>query len=167
MRRRDFIWILGGSAVACTIGCTPKADTSGGSGAGGSGDGGGEEPDAGTGATSHDAGPDACVSPTVAMHDTYAQALYYDGTYGPLTGTITTAMVIASATITLDFWHGHGGILHRYTLDPSHFAALRSGQRVTLTTTEVEDHSHMLFVDPHDEAYRVPGAPDVEVPLGC
>jgi hypothetical protein len=31
----------------------------------------------------------------------------------------------------------------------------------------VDGHSHTLFIDPKDEGYRVPGAPDVDVPAGC
>jgi hypothetical protein len=101
------------------------------------------------------------------MHDTYAQALYLDGSKGPLTGTVTVAQVIAGATVTLDFWHGHGNVLHRYTLMPTHFDALKRGEKITITTTTVEGHEHNLFIDPRDEAYRVPNAPDVNVPLGC
>jgi hypothetical protein len=110
---------------------------------------------------------DACVAPTVLMHDTNAQALYLDGTYGPLTGNIKVAYVIANATITLDFWHGHGGTQHRFTLDQATFDKLKAGQRVTLGTTTVDGHSHTLFIDPKSEMYRVPGAPDVPVSLGC
>lgn len=118
--------------------------------------------------TDGDAPPtDACVPPTVQMHDTNAQALYLDGTNGPLTGVVTVAMVAARETITLDFWHGHGGISHRFTLEPAHFEALLRGERVTVGTSTVEDHAHTLFIDPRDEAYRVPGAPDVPVPLAC
>ena len=162
MRRRDFIWLLGGGAVACTIGC--DADGTGDDsvpGADAAMAGSGVEPATG------DAGVDACVQDTVTMHDTYAQALYFDGTNGPLTGVIEVAHVIAGATITMDFWHGHGGMLHRYTLEPAHFDALKRGERITLGTTMVDGHAHTLFVDPRDEAYRVPGAPDVEVSLGC
>jgi hypothetical protein len=75
--------------------------------------------------------------------------------------------VIASSTLTMDFWHGHGGQLHRFTLEPIHFDALKRGERVTVGTTTVEGHAHTLFVDPRDERYRVEGAPDVDVPLGC
>jgi hypothetical protein len=111
--------------------------------------------------------PDACRGDTVPMHDTHAQALYLDGSLGPLTGIIEVEYVIAGVTITLDFWHGHGGQQHRYTLTPAELDALKTGQRVYLTTTEVDGHMHMLFVDPLAEEYRVDGAPDVPVPLGC
>ena len=113
------------------------------------------------------AGPDACQGDTVLMHDTHAQALYLDGSLGPLTGVIHVDDVIAGATLTLDFWHGHGGVQHRFTLDAATFEALKAGERVYVTTTEVEGHMHMLFIDPLDEDYRVDGAPDVPVPLGC
>jgi hypothetical protein len=159
MRRREFIWAFGGGVVTCMIGCeaggegnVPVADAaSGGDGA----------------VPIVDGGLDACVQKLVKMHDTYAQALYLDGGTGPLTGIVTVAHVIASSTLTMDFWHGHGGQLHRFTLEPIHFDALKRGERVTVGTTTVEGHAHTLFVDPRDERYRVEGAPDVDVPLGC
>jgi hypothetical protein len=130
------------------------------------------EPDAApTGDPPNDATPstmaDACMERYVQMHDTNAQALYLDGSLGPLTGNIKVQYVLAGAAITLDFWHGHGGQQHRFTLTPAHFEQLKQGQRVTLGTTTVDSHAHMLFIDPVDEDYRVPGAPDVPVPLGC
>lgn len=118
----------------------------------------------------HDAAspqPDACAGATVLMHDTNAQALYLDGSYGPLTGNIKVSYVVANQTITLEFWHGHGGTPHRFTLEPSHFAKLKAGEKVTLGTTTVDGHAHTLFIDPKNEAYRVAGAPDVPVALGC
>lgn len=159
MRRRELLWWIGGSFVAFTLGCdsedvVPANDAAATPGA-----------DAHVGPS--DAATDACVQNVVKMHDTYAQALYYDGTNGPLTGVISVAYVIAGTSITLDFWHGHGGQLHRFTLEPAHFAELKQGKRITVGTTMVDGHAHTLFIDPRDESYRVPGAPDVEVPLGC
>jgi hypothetical protein len=101
----------------------------------------------------------------VMMHDTYAQALYYDGTHGPLTGTITVDHVLAGVAVEFEFWHGHGGQNHRFTFLPEHFEALKRGERVMVETTQVDSHAHMLFVDPLDESYRVPGAADVAVPV--
>lgn len=161
MRRREFIWWLGGNVVVCTLGC----DSEGRSPAADAANGGSATPDGASVAA--DAAPDACAGKFVTMHDTYAQALYLDGTLGPLTGTITVSQVTASVSITMDFWHGHGGVPHRFTMGPAEFAALKAGQRVTVGTTTVEGHSHTLFVDPKDETYRVPNAPDVEVSLGC
>jgi hypothetical protein len=162
MRRRDFIWIFGGGVVTCMVGCESHADD----------DHGGHAPTAdaasgGTGMMPADGSIDACIQDVIKMHDTYAQALYLDGSLGPLTGVVTTAHVMAGTTVTMDFWHGHGGVLHRFTLDASHFEALKRGERVTVGTTMVEGHAHTLFVDPRDERYRVEGAPDVDVSLGC
>jgi hypothetical protein len=101
----------------------------------------------------------------VTLYDTNAQALYFDGSMGPFTGVVRVAHVLANAPVTIDFWHGHGGVQHRYTLLPEHFAQLKRLQRVTLETTEVDGHRHKLFVDPVDPRYRVPGATPVAVPV--
>jgi hypothetical protein len=154
MRRREFLMVMGGITVACSTRDdmpAPSID---------------ELPDAPTSPVDANSGVDACAQAVVKLHDTYAQALYLDGTYGPLTGVVTVDAVIAGLAVTIDFWHGHGGQLHRYTLEPEHYEALKQGQRVTIGTTTVDGHAHTLFVDPLDESYRVPGAPDVEVPLG-
>ena len=165
MHRRTFLGLGLGAGVAVTlINCgtdAEPADPADGS------DGPGEVPDAGA---SPDAGattPDACQLRVVHMHDTHAQALYLDDSLGPLTGIIRVDAVIAGVALTLDFWHGHGGVRHRFTLEPSHFEALKRGERITVGTTTVDGHAHTLFVDPVDETYRVAGAPDVPVPLGC
>lgn len=126
------------------------------------------------------AGPDAAVTPPVdgatadacahaftTLHDTEAQALYLDGSLGPLTGTIGVSVVMAGAAVTLDFWHGHGGVQHRFTLTPAMLDDLKHGKKITVGTTTVDNHAHMLFIDPKDERYRTPGAPDVQVDLGC
>ncbi|MFN0250898.1 MAG: hypothetical protein ACKV2T_28750 [Kofleriaceae bacterium] len=156
MRRREFL------LLSLTIGCasdresdrqSPLPDA--------------PETDASDAPPTGDAGVDACVGEVVLMHDTHAQALYLDGTLGPLTGVIRVAMVVASTVVTLDFWHGHGGVSHRFELLPSHFDALKRGERITVGTTTVDGHAHTLFIDPRDETYRVSGAPDVEVSLGC
>jgi len=161
MRRREFIWWFGGSVVVSTLGCntddtSPAADAA---------NGGSATPDSAS--ATADASPDACAEKFATMHDTFAQALYLDGSLGPLTGTIQVAQVVAGVSVTMDFWHGHGGVPHRFTMGPAELAALKAGQRVTVGTTTVEGHAHTLFVDPKDETYRVPNAPDVEVSLGC
>ncbi len=101
----------------------------------------------------------------VILYDTYAMALYMDGGLGPKTGIIKVDYVLANQPLTLDFWHGHGGILHRYTVTPEHFSQLKKLKQVTLETTEVEDHTHKLFIDPNDPKWRVPGAQPVHVPI--
>lgn len=114
-----------------------------------------------TGPARHDAGCDDFV----VMYDTYAQSLYFDGTLGPTTGVIRVDYVLAGAAVELEFWHGHGGLSHRFTVTPAHFESLKRGERVTLETTEVEAHTHQLFIDPVDPRYRVPGSSGVSVPL--
>lgn len=109
---------------------------------------------------------DACADPQiVTLHDTHAQALYFDGTYGPTTGVIRVADMVAGAELTLEFWHGHGGMNHSFTIGAADFEALRRGERVTLITTEVDSHQHMLFIDPVDPRWRVAGASDETVEI--
>ena len=168
MQRRQFLWLLGGGTLACQIGChergcsdldeddrhkRPDAAT--------------PNPDAHPGDAGTPPTPDACPQATVKMHDTEAQALYLDGSLGPLTGTIRVGVVMAGTAVTLDFWHGHGGVQHRFTLTPAMLDDLKQGKKITAGTTTVDNHAHTLFIDPKDERYRTPGAPDVMVDLGC
>ena len=165
MRRREALGFIGlGTGIGVTallIGCDADAGPSDP----------GVEPDApprdGVDAAPTTMPPDACVGATVLMHDTNAQALYLDGSLGPLTGVIKVSDVVAGTQLTLDFWHGHGGTPHRFTLTPQHFEQLEQGHKITLGTTMVDGHAHTLFIDPKDEKYRVPGAPDVPVQLPC
>lgn len=167
MQRREALTVLGlGTGIgvaALLIGC----DADAGPASPGEVDAAGGGPFLPDASTTPSTMPDACNPKTVLMHDTNAQALYLDGSLGPLTGNIKVSYVVAGATLTLEFWHGHGGTPHRFTLDPSHFAKLKAGEKITLGTTTVDGHAHTLFIDPVDEKYRVPGAPDVPVALGC
>jgi hypothetical protein len=166
--RRQFLWLtMGGAAggvlVACTgapsepgpddddhdVDAAPAADN----------DAAPASPDASP------ASPDAAAcTMTVTLYDVYAMALYFDGSLGPRTGTIRVADVSASVTLPKEFWHGHGGQLHRYTVLPEHFMALKRRERVMIQTTEVEGHSHMLFIDPVDPQWRVEGAQPQTIP---
>ncbi|MBX3227099.1 MAG: hypothetical protein KIT84_35815 [Labilithrix sp.] len=101
----------------------------------------------------------------VVLYDTYAQALYLDGTLGPKTGIVRATDMGVGEDKVYDFWHGHEGRLHRFTVTAAHFARLRQKQRVTIATTVVSDHQHTLFIDPVDLRWRVPGAPPVSVPV--
>jgi hypothetical protein len=92
-------------------------------------------------------------------------ALYFDGTIGPLTGVISADYLLAGEIVDLDFWHGHNGQLHRFAIGPADYARLLDGERVMIETTEVDGHRHMLFVDPGDPEYAVPGAEPVEIPV--
>ncbi len=165
MQRRTFLGLLGlgtGAGVAATlIGCDAGAGTDS---SPGTADAGPADGAAGPGDTSS---TDACTPVRVLVHDTNAQALYLDGTLGPLTGVIRVADLVAGTALTLDFWHGHGGMQHRFTLTPAVFEQLKRGVKVTVGTTMVDGHAHTLFIDPLDEHYRVTGAPDVSIDLGC
>jgi hypothetical protein len=173
MRRREFLrLVIGGTASLGLIGCAGDPDLASPQGDGGVAGG----PDGGGPAGGPDARPTSpgatdaatqCDAGFVHLHDTNAQALYLDGTLGPLTGVIYVDYVIAGEELTLDFWHGHGGVLHRFTLLPQHYEALKRGERVYVTTTTVDSHEHMLFIDPVDPDYRVEGAPEVLVPRDC
>lgn len=166
--RRRFLWLAcGGAGGAVLVACDR-----------GPPDGGDDDDDhavdAATGASDDaapaggdaaPAGPDAAAcTATVTLYDVYAMALYFDGGLGPRTGTIRVMDVAAGVTLPKDFWHGHGGQLHRYTVLPEHFAALRRRERVMIQTTEVDGHSHMLFIDPVDPQWRVEGAQPQTIP---
>ncbi|MEZ4752613.1 MAG: hypothetical protein R3B54_18845, partial [Bdellovibrionota bacterium] len=73
--------------------------------------------------------------------------------------------ILANEPVNMQFWHGHGGKNHRFTLLPEHFEQLKQLKRVTLETDVVAGHSHKLFIDPTDVRYRVAGALPVEVPV--
>src|SRR5688500_12524695 len=110
--RRELLGLVDGVTTVACAGDAP--------GRGGDGDAAPAAPDAapsmpradagGAGATD---GAAACDAGFQAVHDTNAQALYLDGSHGPLTGTITVEMIVAAETTELEFWHGHGGQLHR------------------------------------------------------
>ena len=93
--------------------------------------------------------------PEQTYPDVEAQALYGDGTYGPRTGMIRGEEIAAGVPVTKEFWHGHGGEQHSFTITAEDFAKLQQGEKVTLTTDVVAGHSHKLFIDPIDPRYRV------------
>ena len=189
MKRRGFLRLSIGGVIVGATACTgelvpdtrrrgappedaggdpPDPGTDGGPGgtdAGARADSGGADAQApfDAGAPGTDAGAGECTT-FVTMYDTYAQALYFDGTYGPLTGVIYVDYVVTGTAVEIEFWHGHGGVSHRYTVGPEDFQRLKRGERVTLETTEVDGHTHTLFIDPMDPSYRVPGAAPVQVP---
>jgi hypothetical protein len=160
MRRRTFLGLAFGAAAAACAGdpepSTPEVD------------GGDADPPDGGAPPPRDAAPAAIDAPActtfITLYDTLAVALYFDGSLGPTTGTIRVADMVAGAATTFDFWHGHGGQLHRFTVTATHYAQLRRGQRVMITTTTVDSHEHMLFVDPRDPQWRAPDATPVQVP---
>lgn len=156
MRRRDFLL---GSAAGALAACALDRDPP-------SLDAGPHADDDATPAPPVDAStqPDAAAcTRTITLYDTNAVALYFDGSIGPLTGVIRVAEIAAGVALPRDFWHGHGGQLHHFTVTAADLAALRRGQRVMIATTVVDDHQHQLFIDPLDPTWRVPGAPPVTI----
>ena len=99
----------------------------------------------------------------VTLYDTYAVALYFDGTLGPKTGIVTAAQMAAGVDVPFAFWHGHGGQQHRFTVTAADLAELRERRKATVRTSVVDGHSHLLFVDPTDARWRVPGAQPLTV----
>src|SRR5688500_19010223 len=103
LERRSFLKLVVGGATVGLIGCagekdwgSPSDDRDGGE-SGGGGDGGGHGGGGGDDAAAASNEPDAgagCDAGFAVMHDTYAQALYLDGSLGPLTGVITVDQVI-------------------------------------------------------------------------
>lgn len=100
----------------------------------------------------------------VTLYDTYAMALYMDGGLGPKTGIIKVDYILENEAVKMQFWHGHGGRNHEFTVLPEHFAQLKELKKVTIQTTAVDGHTHKLFIDPVDPRWRVPGAQPVKVP---
>lgn len=168
MQRRRFVVVLSGS-VAGIAGCSDTEFRQPGSSRRGEP----SEEEATPSPSPEETPPEGEPSPTatpdetvyVDMYDTYAQALYYDGTYGPLTGIVEAEYILVGEPVTLPFWHGHGGVQHTFTLTPAHYAQLKAGTRITIETSVVQSHTHTLFVDPLDPNYRVPGAEPVPCPV--
>ena len=102
---------------------------------------------------------------SVTLYDTYAQALYMDGGMGPKTGIIKVDYILANQPVVLEFWHGHGGKNHKFTLTELHYEEIKKLKRVYVETTLVDGHKHKLFIDPADPKWRVPGSKPVVVPV--
>lgn len=100
----------------------------------------------------------------VFLYDTFAMALYMDGSLGPKTGIIKVDYILENKPVVLPFWHGHGGKVHEFELNPEHYQDLILQQTVILTTSKVEHHAHKLFIDPINPKWRVPGAQPIKVP---
>jgi len=46
-----------------------------------------------------------------------------------------------------NFWHGHDGELHRFTITAEDFALLRSGKSIEIFTAVVDGHKHAVKID--------------------
>lgn len=101
----------------------------------------------------------------IIMYDTNAMALYFDGGMGPKTGIIKVDYILKNEPVTLTFWHGHGGVNHKFTLLPEHYEQFKKMKKVYVETTIVESHKHKLFIDFSDPKWRVAGAKPIPVPI--
>jgi hypothetical protein len=102
---------------------------------------------------------------TVVLYDTYMMAMYMDGTLGPKTGILKVDYVIEGQPLAFDFWHGHGGKVHKFELKAEHFTLIKQRKKIIIETTSVDRHTHKLFIDPVDLRWRVPGSEPVEIPV--
>ena len=69
---------------------------------------------------------------------------------GTQTGILKAEDILKGQALTCQFWHAHGGIYHMFTVTPEHLNTLKSGSPVIIyiPTTVVEDHYHMVIIDP-------------------
>ena len=102
---------------------------------------------------------------TVSMYEFYAMAYFKDGSLGPRAGAMDYKVLSSPKTITMDFWHGHNGVMHTYTLTLEHLAKIKAGEKIELETSIVDGHSHKLFIDSSDERWRVENATLKKIPL--
>ena len=143
MNRREFVWSILQAATLGTLWGCGKASHS----------------------ESESTSPIATLRDEIMMYDTNAMALYYDGGLGPKTGVIKVDYLLKNEPITLPFWHGHGGVNHKFTLLPEHYEQFKKLKKVYVETTVVESHKHKLFIDFSDPKWRVPGAKPIPVPV--
>ncbi len=73
-----------------------------------------------------------------------------DGTFSSMP-CISEDDVAAGEAKTYEFWHGHGGKNHKFTVDSESFAKLKAGESVEIYTDVVTGHRHALKIDPNLE----------------
>jgi hypothetical protein len=72
-----------------------------------------------------------------------------DGTYHQMP-CITLRDVARGATKEYQFWHGHGGGSHKFTVTAENFAELREGKIVEIFTNIIDGHRHALRISPQE-----------------
>jgi len=60
---------------------------------------------------------------------------------------ITKDVIAAGQEISYDFWHGHSGELHRFTLTVEDLQALKDEKSIEVFTAIVDGHKHAVKVD--------------------
>ena len=61
---------------------------------------------------------------------------------------ITAVDIAAGVEKIYDFWHGHDGMQHKFTVTSADFAKLKAGHETEIYTSVVEDHRHSLLLSP-------------------
>jgi hypothetical protein len=56
--------------------------------------------------------------------------------------------VTAGEAKSYEFWHGHGGKNHKFTIDADGFSKLAAGESIEIFTDVVTGHRHALKIDP-------------------
>jgi hypothetical protein len=72
-----------------------------------------------------------------------------DGTYSQMP-CITMRDIARGVTKEYQFWHGHGGGSHRFTVTAENFAELREGKFVEIFTNIIDGHRHALRISPQE-----------------
>lgn len=60
---------------------------------------------------------------------------------------ITKEVIAAGQEVSYDFWHGHSGELHRFTLTVEDLQALKEEKSIEVFTAIVDGHKHAVKVD--------------------
>lgn len=61
---------------------------------------------------------------------------------------VSHADIVAGVEKVYEFWHGHGGRQHKFTVTANDFSKLLRGESVEIYTSVVEDHRHSAMVTP-------------------
>lgn len=60
---------------------------------------------------------------------------------------ITKEVIAAGQEVSYDFWHGHSGELHRFTLTVEDLQTLKEEKSIEVFTAIVDGHKHAVKVD--------------------
>lgn len=61
---------------------------------------------------------------------------------------ITADEIAAGVEKSYEFWHGHGGQQHHFTITADDFVKLQAGTDIEIFTSIVESHRHALLISP-------------------
>ncbi len=69
---------------------------------------------------------------------------------GTENGILKAEDIIKGEPLTLEFWHGHGGVKHEFTITAENFSSLKAGNPVVVyvPTNVVGGHYHFVVIDP-------------------